>query len=94
VALAPSSVDCKKSPRDTLGSFWVDSLVHDKVVPSCLFEQLECNAVSSIAFFWLLIASLCAQVALRQVLDLVGKDKMTLGSDYPFPLGEDHPGLL
>jgi aminocarboxymuconate-semialdehyde decarboxylase len=29
---------------------------------------------------------------LRYVIDLVGEDKICLGSDYPFPLGEDMPG--
>lgn len=24
----------------------------------------------------------------------MGEDRVILGSDYPFPLGEDHPGLL
>ena len=25
---------------------------------------------------------------LRYILDMVGEDKVTLGSDYPFPLGD------
>ena len=29
---------------------------------------------------------------LRYVIDLVGEDKVCLGSDYPFPLGESMPG--
>lgn len=29
---------------------------------------------------------------LRYVMDLVGEDKICLGSDYPFPLGESKPG--
>ncbi len=32
--------------------------------------------------------------ALRFVLQLMGEDQVCLGSDYPFPLGEHHPGLL
>eukprot|EP01117_Protostelium_nocturnum_P006955 TRINITY_DN2494_c1_g1_i2.p1 TRINITY_DN2494_c1_g1~~TRINITY_DN2494_c1_g1_i2.p1 ORF type:complete len:384 (-),score=95.86 TRINITY_DN2494_c1_g1_i2:28-1056(-) len=32
--------------------------------------------------------------ALKFVVDLMGPDKIILGSDYPFPLGEDHPGEL
>lgn len=28
------------------------------------------------------------------LIDLVGADKIALGSDYPFPLGEEHPGSL
>ena len=29
---------------------------------------------------------------LKYVIDLIGEDKICLGSDYPFPLGEDVPG--
>jgi aminocarboxymuconate-semialdehyde decarboxylase len=57
------AVDNKKSPRDYLGSFWVDSLVHD---PDML------------AF----------------VVKLFGESKVALGTDYPFPLGEEEPGQL
>ena len=32
--------------------------------------------------------------ALRLVLDLFGADRIALGSDYPFPLGEERPGAL
>lgn len=32
--------------------------------------------------------------ALRYLLDLVGADSVALGSDYPFPLGEEVPGAL
>jgi aminocarboxymuconate-semialdehyde decarboxylase len=32
--------------------------------------------------------------ALRALIRLVGTDKIALGSDYPFPLGEDVPGKL
>ena len=31
---------------------------------------------------------------LRFITDLVGIDKVCLGTDYPFPLGEDIPGEL
>jgi aminocarboxymuconate-semialdehyde decarboxylase len=31
---------------------------------------------------------------LRFILDVYGEDFVCLGSDYPFPLGEDHPGAL
>jgi len=33
-------------------------------------------------------------VALRNLTNLVGVDKVVCGSDYPFPLGEDLPGSL
>jgi len=32
--------------------------------------------------------------ALKFVVKLFGADRVMLGSDYPFPLGEDHPGEL
>jgi aminocarboxymuconate-semialdehyde decarboxylase len=32
--------------------------------------------------------------ALRLLIDLVGVERVALGSDYPFPLGEDRPGTL
>jgi aminocarboxymuconate-semialdehyde decarboxylase len=30
--------------------------------------------------------------ALRYLLDVAGADKVMLGTDYPFPLGEQEPG--
>ena len=32
--------------------------------------------------------------ALRLLLKLFGAERVALGSDYPFPLGEEHPGQL
>jgi aminocarboxymuconate-semialdehyde decarboxylase len=32
--------------------------------------------------------------ALRHLIDLMGPPRVALGSDYPFPLGEDRPGEL
>jgi len=55
--------DCSVNPREYLGRFWVDSLVHDPE-------------------------------ALRFLIDLLGEDRIALGSDYPFPLGEEAPGAL
>jgi aminocarboxymuconate-semialdehyde decarboxylase len=51
------------NPRQYLGKFYVDSLVHDAD-------------------------------ALRYLIKLVGAERVALGSDYPFPLGEDVPGTL
>ena len=31
---------------------------------------------------------------LHQVMAMFGVEKLALGSDYPFPLGEDHPGAM
>ncbi|MBW3567136.1 MAG: amidohydrolase, partial [Proteobacteria bacterium] len=45
------------NPRDYLGRFWLDSLVHDTT-------------------------------ALRYMIELIGPERIALGSDYPFPLGE------
>ncbi len=57
------AIDNKKSPRDYLGHFWVDSLVHDRDA----FDLL---------------------------VKVIGEDRICCGSDYPFPLGEHHPGKL
>lgn len=57
------ATDCKIHPREFLGKFYVDSLVHDPAT-------------------------------LRYLLDIVGTDRVAMGSDYPFPLGEDVPGRL
>lgn len=57
------AVDNDVNPREYLGRFYVDSLVHDPKV-------------------------------LRYLIGLVGADKVALGSDYPFPLGEHEPGKL
>lgn len=57
------AVDNASSPRDYLGRFYVDSLVHDEAM-------------------------------LRHTLALLGDDKVALGSDYPFPLGEAVAGSL
>jgi len=51
------------NPRDYLGKFYFDSLVHDPF-------------------------------ALEYLIKLVGEDKVCMGSDYPFPLGEHEPGKL
>jgi aminocarboxymuconate-semialdehyde decarboxylase len=57
------AADNNVNPREYLGRFWVDSLVHD---PS----------------------------ALRYLISTMGEKRIVLGSDYPFPLGEEHPGQL
>jgi aminocarboxymuconate-semialdehyde decarboxylase len=57
------ATDTTRSPREQLGRFYVDSLVHDPR-------------------------------ALRYVIDLLGVERIALGSDYPFPLGEVEPGRI
>lgn len=57
------AVDNKINPREYLGRFYLDSLVHD-------------------------------EMALEYLIRLIGEDMITMGSDYPFPLGEHRPGNL
>jgi len=57
------AVDNKVNPRNYIGKFYLDSLVHDKTT-------------------------------LQYIVDLFGADHIALGSDYPFPLGEERPGEL
>jgi aminocarboxymuconate-semialdehyde decarboxylase len=57
------AIDNAVNPRDYIGKFWIDALVHDPK-------------------------------ALDFVLDVMGHEKVCMGSDYPFPLGEHHPGKL
>ena len=48
---------------------------------------------STPARFW--VDSLTHDVdALRSLLRIMGAERVALGSDYPFPLGEDRPGTL
>ena len=51
------------NPREYLGQFFVDSLVHEPAM-------------------------------LNYMIDLLGSNRIALGSDYPFPLGEHHPGKM
>ena len=57
------AVDNPVPPRNYLGKFWLDSLVHDPVL-------------------------------LQHIVNMCGADKVALGTDYPFPLGELEPGTL
>lgn len=57
------AIDNDVPPKNYLGKFWLDSLVHDEAM-------------------------------LNYLIDLVGSDKIALGTDYPFPLGELQPGKL
>ena len=51
------AIDNNVEPKNYLGRFWVDSVVHDP-------DMLE------------------------YILKMVGSEKITFGSDYPFPLGD------
>lgn len=57
------AIDNNVNPRDYLGKFYLDSLVHDPNV-------------------------------LKYLIDLIGANRIALGTDYPFPLGELEPGKL
>jgi aminocarboxymuconate-semialdehyde decarboxylase len=57
------AIDNNISPKEYLGKFWLDSLVHDEKM-------------------------------LNYIIDLMGSEKIALGTDYPFPLGELQPGKL
>ncbi len=57
------ATDNPVNPREYLGRFYLDSLVHDSKILSYL-------------------------------VDLVGADRIALGTDYPFPLGEWPPARL
>ena len=57
------SVDNNINPRNYLGKFYVDSIVH-------------------------------SQEALTYLVNILGDSSVILGSDYPFPLGEESPGEL
>lgn len=57
------AVDNNINPKNYLGHFYLDSLVHD-------------------------------EKSLEYIVTLVGSNRVALGSDYPFPLGELVPGKL
>jgi len=57
------AVDNNHNPKNYLGKFWLDSLVHDEKM-------------------------------LDYIVNLIGAHRVALGSDYPFPLGENNPGEL
>ena len=57
------AADNDVNPKNYLGKFYLDSLVHDESM-------------------------------LEYIIDLVGANRIALGSDYPFPLGEPEPGKL
>lgn len=57
------AIDNPVNPRDYVGKFFLDSLVHEPKM-------------------------------LTFLVDLFGANRVALGSDYPFPLGENEPGKL
>ncbi len=64
-----------------------------KVRPDLVAVDNETNPKDYIDKFW--IDSLVHDAkAMNYIIDIMGEDKICLGSDYPFPLGEHHPGKL
>ncbi|HYG50083.1 MAG TPA: amidohydrolase family protein [Flavobacteriales bacterium] len=57
------AIDNNVPPREYLGKFWVDALVHDPPM-------------------------------LDYIITLIGANRVSMGTDYPFPLGELVPGEL
>jgi aminocarboxymuconate-semialdehyde decarboxylase len=57
------AIDNPVPPKNYLGKFWIDALVHDPEM-------------------------------LKHVVRLFGFNKVAMGTDYPFPLGELEPGAL
>ena len=57
------AIDNNVSPKEYLGKFWLDSLVHDPKM-------------------------------LDYIVELVGANRVSMGTDYPFPLGELVPGEM
>jgi aminocarboxymuconate-semialdehyde decarboxylase len=67
----------------------VDSQINPRNYLARLDER---GAIASARFY---VDSLVHDAdALRLLLKLFGADRIALGSDYPFPLGEAHPGKL
>ncbi len=61
--------------------------------PDLVAVDNTANPRASIGKFW--IDSLVHdKKAFDYLLDVIGEDQVCLGSDYPFPLGEEHPGKL
>lgn len=57
------AIDNTVAPKNYIGKFWIDSLVHDPRMLDFVYEMF-------------------------------GPEKIAMGTDYPFPLGELEPGQL
>ena len=63
------------------------------VRPDLVAVDNDINPRAYIGKFW--IDSLVHdEKAMQYIIDVMGEDNICLGSDYPFPLGEHHPGKL
>lgn len=63
------------------------------VRPDLVAIDNDVNPREYIGKFWLDSITHDAET-LRNVMKVFGSEKICLGSDYPFPLGELHPGLM
>lgn len=93
------AVDNEISPRKYLSSFYTDSLVHDPVALKLLIDVI--GKVSNLSVFELMrrfpqFNSFDQMLSYTNInmLVLPCQDKVMLGTDYPFPLGELQPGSL
>lgn len=75
-------MNCKRATchfRKYVGQIYCDSLVHDQSALKYLVDMMG-EVICSIMLITMLLCDV--------------QDKIVLGSDYPFPLGEHHPGKL
>jgi aminocarboxymuconate-semialdehyde decarboxylase len=64
-----------------------------KVKPDLVAVDNDVNPRKYIGKFW--VDSLVHdKKSMEFLIDTIGEDSICLGSDYPFPLGEKHPGKL
>lgn len=61
--------------------------------PMEYLRRIDASGVATPARFWVDALTHDAG-ALREVVRLMGAERVAMGSDYPFPLGEDVPGSL
>ncbi|HLT23744.1 MAG TPA: amidohydrolase family protein [Ignavibacteria bacterium] len=64
-----------------------------KVRPDLCAIDNNINPKKYLGRFWL-DSLVHDEMAMKFVIDLIGEDKIVMGSDYPFPLGEHTPGGL
>ena len=64
-----------------------------KVRPDLCAIDNDVNPKKYLGRFWL-DSLVHDEMAMKYLMDLIGEDKIVMGSDYPFPLGEHEPGGL
>jgi aminocarboxymuconate-semialdehyde decarboxylase len=74
--------------------FTVGRIQHGyEVRPDLCAAEHDCSPRAYLGKFWL-DSLVHDAAALRYLIELIGPERIALGSDYPFPLGELHPGQL